>query len=409
MIDQIYEQEYRRVFATLVRLLGDFDLAEEAAQEAFTIAVERWSKDGIPSNPRAWLVSTGRFKAIDAIRRRARFDDNLEKIAEQLEQYPDEDYEVVDDRLRLIFTCCHPAIAPSVQIPLTLREVCGLKTEEIAAAFLTTPTTMAQRIVRGKAKIRGAGIPYKVPEKEDLPDRLDSVLSVIYLVYNEGYSSLDRTDLSQEAVRLARLLAELLPDPEALGLLALMLLQESRRQARTDDAGDLVLLDAQDRDLWKPELIAEGLALVERALTGISEVGAYTLQAAISAEHARARHPEDTDWSRIVALYDLLLRAEPSPIVQLNRAVAVAMRDGPEAGLKLVEALLEPLQDYHLVHAAQADLYRRLDRPEPAAAAYQRALELARQEPEQRFLRKRLAEVSIWTEPVRPTSGGENR
>jgi RNA polymerase sigma-70 factor (ECF subfamily) len=407
MIERIYEQEYRRVFATLVRLLGDFELAEEAAQEAFAIAVERWKTEGIPANPRAWLVSTGRFKAIDAIRRRARFDANLQKIAEQLDQHPEEDYEVVDDRLRLIFTCCHPAIAPNVQIPLTLREVCGLKTDEIAAAFLTTPTTMAQRIVRGKAKIRGAGIPYKVPEKEDLPDRLDSVLSVIYLVYNEGYSSLARGDLSREAVRLARLLAELLPDPEALGLLALMLLQESRRAARVDAAGDLILLHDQDRSLWKQELIAEGLALVERALSGSSAVGAYTLQAAISAEHARARQPEDTDWGRIVALYDLLLRAEPSPIVQLNRAVAVAMRDGPAAGLPLVEVLLEPLQDYHLAHAAQADLYRRLGQADKAAAAYRRALELARQEPEQRFLRKRLEELSISLKPVRPHHGGE--
>ncbi len=413
MIEDLYEKEYRRVFATLVRLLGDFDLAEEAAQEAFTVAVERWALDGVPSNPRAWLVSTGRFKAIDAIRRRARFDEKLEKIAESLEQHPEEDYDVVDDRLRLIFTCCHPAIAPHVQIPLTLREVCGLKTEEIAAAFLTTPTTMAQRIVRGKAKIRGAGIPYKVPESEDLPERLDSVLSVIYLVYNEGYSVIARTDLSQEAIRLARLLVELLPDPECLGLLALMLLQESRREARTDADGDLILLDDQDRDRWDQRLIAEGLALVERALTppvpAFTVVGAYTLQAAISAVHARAVTPEDTDWRRIVALYDLLLRADPSPVVQLNRAVAVAMRDGAGAGVALIEELLEPLQDYHLAHAALADMHRRLGQREQARASYERALELSRQEPEQRFLRKRLAELSKMAPAGRLITGGETR
>ncbi|MBX3171039.1 MAG: RNA polymerase sigma factor [Candidatus Eremiobacteraeota bacterium] len=408
MIEELYEKEYRRVFATLVRLLGDFDLAEEAAQEAFTVAVERWAQDGVPSNPRAWLVSTGRFKAIDAIRRRARFDANLQKIAEQLEQQPEEDYEVVDDRLRLIFTCCHPAITPNVQIPLTLREVCGLKTEEIAAAFLTTPTTMAQRIVRGKAKIRGAGIPYKVPESEDLPERLESVLAVIYLVYNEGYSSLARSDLSQEAIRLARLLAELLPDPESVGLLALMLLQESRRRARTDENGDLILLDDQDRGLWDQGLIAEGLALVDRALTP-PEVGAYALQAAISALHARAATPEDTDWRRIVALYDLLLRADPSPIIQLNRAVAVAMRDGAAAGISLIEGLLEPLRDYHLAHAALADMHRRLGQTEAARTAYEKALELSRQEPEQRFLRKRLAELSKTAPASRLIVGGESR
>ena len=407
MIEELYEKEYRRVFATLVRLLGDFDLAEEAAQEAFTIAVERWEKEGIPANPRAWLVSTGRFKAIDAIRRRAKFDDNLQKIAEQLEQHPEEDYDVVDDRLRLIFTCCHPAIAANVQIPLTLREVCGLKTEEIAAAFLTTPTTMAQRIVRGKAKIRGAGIPYKVPETQDLPERLDSVLSVIYLVYNEGYSVIARTDLSQEAIRLARLLAELLPDPETRGLLALMLLQESRRRARSDADGDIILLDDQDRTLWDQTLIAEGLDLVENS--PYAEVGPYSLQAAISAVHARAQRPEDTDWPRIVALYDLLQRADPSPIVQLNRAVAVAMRDGAEAGLPLIQDLLEPLQDYYLAHAALADLHRRSGHVDQARAAYQRALELARQEPDQRFLQKRLAELSNSPTPDRLVSGGERR
>lgn len=407
MLEEIYQKEYRRVFATLVRLLGDFDLAEEAAQEAFTLAAERWPGDGVPSNPRAWLVSTGRFKAIDFIRRRARFDEKLQKIAEQLEQHPEEDHEVVDDRLRLIFTCCHPAIAPNVQIPLTLREVCGLKTEEIAAAFLTTPTTMAQRIVRGKAKIRGAGIPYRVPDREELPERLDSVLSVVYLVYNEGYSSLNRADLSLEAIRLARLLLELLPDAEVQGLLALMLLQESRREARIDAQGELVLLDVQDRSLWKPELISEGLALAESALAA-PLLGAYALQAAISAEHARAARAEDTDWSRIVTLYDLLGRADPSPVVQLNRAVAVAMRDGPEAALPLVESLLEPLSDYHLVYAAQADLYRRLGIFKQAREAYEKALVLARQPSEQRFLQKRLWELSKSAAVIRPISGGAN-
>jgi len=407
MIEELYAREFRRVFATLVRLLGDFDLAEEAAQEAFTVAVERWEKEGVPANPRAWLVSTGRFKAIDVLRRRARFDANLQKIAEQLDQQPEEDYDVVDDRLRLIFTCCHPAIAPNVQIPLTLREVCGLKTEEIASAFLTTPTTMAQRIVRGKAKIRGAGIPYKVPEAEDLPGRLDSVLSVIYLVYNEGYSTLTRSDLSQEAIRLARLLAELLPDPESLGLLALMLLHESRREARTDEHGDLVLLDDQDRSLWDQELIREGQELVQRALTppvpAFTVVGPYTLQAAISAVHAT---PGDTDWRRIVALYDLLLRADPSPIVQLNRAVAVAMRDGAAAGVPLIEGLLEELKEYHLAHAALADLHRRLGHREQARQAYERALELARQDEDRRFLEKRLQQLSISATPVRLNAGG---
>lgn len=407
MIEELYAREFRRVFATLVRLLGDFDLAEEAAQEAFTVAVERWEKEGVPANPRAWLVSTGRFKAIDVLRRRARFDANLQKIAEQLDQQPEEDYDVVDDRLRLIFTCCHPAIAPNVQIPLTLREVCGLKTEEIASAFLTTPTTMAQRIVRGKAKIRGAGIPYKVPEAEDLPDRLDSVLSVIYLVYNEGYSTLTRSDLSQEAIRLARLLVELLPDPESLGLLALMLLQESRREARTDEHGDLVLLDDQDRSLWDQELIREGQELVQRALTppvpAFTVVGPYTLQAAISAVHAT---PGDTDWRRIVALYDLLLRADPSPIVQLNRAVAVAMRDGAAAGVPLIEGLLEELKEYHLAHAALADLHRRMGHREQARQAYERALELARQDEDRRFLEKRLQQLSISATPVRLNAGG---
>lgn len=407
MIEELYAREFRRVFATLVRLLGDFDLAEEAAQEAFTIAVDRWEKEGIPSNPRAWLISTGRFKAIDTLRRRARFEENLQKIAEQWDQQPEEDFDVVDDRLRLIFTCCHPAIAPNVQIPLTLREVCGLKTEEIASAFLTTPTTMAQRIVRGKAKIRGAGIPYKVPEAEDLPERLDSVLSVIYLVYNEGYSALSRTDLSQEAIRLGRLLVELLPDPESLGLLALMLLQEARRSARTDAQGELVLLDDQDRSLWNRELILEGQQLVQRALTqsesGVTVVGAYTLQAAISAVHCTAG---ETDWRRIVALYDLLLRAHPSPIVQLNRAVAVAMRDGAEAGIPLIEALLEELQDYHLAHAALADLHRRLGNTDQARCAYQRALDLARQDEDRRFLEKRLQQLSISANPVRLKDGG---
>lgn len=400
-IDAVYRRESRRVLATLIRLLGDFDLAEEALHEAFLAALAQWPSDGIPDNPRAWLVSAGRFKGIDTIRRRARFDASLEEIARQLtphgEAAPDrDDEEIEDDRLRLIFTCCHPALAPDAQVALTLREVCGLTTEEIARAFLAAPPTLAQRIVRAKAKIRDARIPYQVPAREDLPERVDAVLRVIYLVFNEGYSaslggSVTRHDLSEEAIRLVRLLIELLPEPEAQGLLALMLLHESRRAARTSPRGELILLDEQDRRLWNRNRIEEGCALVERALSS-RRFGPYTLQAAIAAVHAEAADAAETDWAQIVGLYDFLLRAEPSPVVELNRAVAVAMRDGPAAGLVLIDAILArgDLKDYHLAHAARADLCRRLGRASEARAAYQRALGLTRQEPERRFLERRL-------------------
>lgn len=405
LVDQLYRTESRRIFATLVRLLGDFDLAEEALHEAFTVAVGQWAQDGIPKNPRAWLVSTGRFRAIDTIRRNARFRDKLEDLAElweesQREQAEREELEVEDDRLRLIFTCCHPALAPDVQVALTLREICGLTTEEVASAFLIAPTTMAQRIVRGKAKIRAAKIPYKIPSAEELPQRLDSVLSVIYLVFNEGYSassgpSATRADLSGEAIRLARLLLELLPDSEVMGLLALMLLHESRRAARTTPEGDLILLEEQDRSLWDSALITEGKALIEQAL-GSRSFGVYSIQAAISAVHAEAATPEVTDWGQVVALYDILRRAESSPVVNLNRAVAVAMRDGPEAGISLIEEIHSrgELQGYHLAYAALADLYRRLGRCSQAAQAYEKALELSTQEPERRFLERRLQEMN---------------
>ncbi|MGD8379707.1 MAG: RNA polymerase sigma factor [Gammaproteobacteria bacterium] len=403
-LDDVYRSESRRVLATLIRLLGDFDLAEEAMHEAFRVALEQWQRDGVPNNPRAWLVSTGRFKAIDRIRRAARFDhleendDRLEALSEDFELPDDE--EIEDDRLRLIFTCCHPALASDAQVALTLREVCGLTTEEIAAAFLTSAPTLAQRIVRAKAKIRDAKIPYEVPGPEALPERLEDVLRVIYLVFNEGYSAssgeaVTRHDLSDEAIRLGRLLVELLPEPEALGLLALMLLHESRRGARTDAAGDLVLLEDQDRSLWDRELISEGIALVERALLS-RRIGPYMIQAAISASHAEAPDAAATDWGQIVALYDALLKLEPSPIVELNRAVAVAMRDGPEAGLALVDALLAAgqLADYRLAHAARADFCRRLGRRDEARAAYATALSLTHQGPERRFLERRLAEVT---------------
>jgi RNA polymerase sigma-70 factor (ECF subfamily) len=403
-VDDIYRSESRRVFATLIRLVGDFDLAEEAMHDAFAAAVQQWPQDGVPANPRSWLVSTGRFKAIDTIRRRTRFDASLAELATQLDQGSNtvglsDDEMVEDDRLRLIFTCCHPALSPSTQIALTLREICGLKTEEIASAFLTAPSTIAQRIVRGKAKIRDARIPYEVPSIADLPERLDAVLSVIYLVFNEGYSassgeSLTRPDLSEEAIRLGRLLIELLPDPEAMGLLALMLLQESRRTARTSPEGDLILLENQNRSLWNREQISAGKVLVERALSS-RRFGVYTMQAAIAAVHAEAPSAEATDWAQIVALYNLLARAEPSPIVDLNRAVAVAMRDGPLAGLELIDAILArgDLADYHLAHAARADLCRRLGRTTEARESYQHALALARQEPERRFLEGRLREL----------------
>ena len=402
--ETLYRAESRRVFATLIRLLGDFDLAEEALHDAFRAALEQWPREGMPQNPRAWLVSAGRFKAIDGIRRRARFD-SVEDVAEQVEAVTDEtaapwDAESIeDDRLRLVFTCCHPALAPDAQIALTLREVCGLTTEEIAHAFLSAAPTLAQRIVRAKAKIRDARIPYQVPTPEELPERLESVLRVIYLVFNEGYSassgdSLTRLDLSGEAIRLGRLLIELLPEPEAIGLLALMLLHESRRTARASPSGELILLADQDRSRWNREQIAEGSALVERALAS-RRAGPYAIQAAIAAVHANAPSAEATDWSEIVGLYDVLLRVDPSPVIELNRAVAVAMRDGPSAGLALIDAILArgDLQDYRLAHAAQADMYRRLDRTEQARDAYARALALTRQGPERRFLERRLAEL----------------
>jgi len=402
-VEAVYRAESRRVFATLVRLLGDFDLAEEALHDAFRAALEQWPRDGVPDNPRAWLVSAGRFKAIDGIRRRARFD-AMEDVAEQVEAVADEsaaqDAESIeDDRLRLIFTCCHPALPPDAQVALTLREVCGLTTEEIARAFLTSAPTVAQRIVRAKSKIRDARIPYEVPERTELAERLDAVLRVIYLVFNEGYAAssgatLTRHDLSGEAIRLARLLIELLPEPEALGLLALMLLHESRRAARATPAGDLILLADQDRLLWHREQIAEGLALAERALSS-HRFGPYALQAAIAAVHAEAPSAAETDWAQIVGLYDVLWQANPSPVVELNRAVAVAMRDGPAAGLALIDAILArgDLTDYHLAHSARADFCRRLGKTAEARASYERALTLTRLEPEQRFLERRLAEL----------------
>jgi RNA polymerase sigma-70 factor, ECF subfamily len=389
----------------LIRLLGDFDLAEEALHDAFAAAAERWPRDGEPANPRAWLVSAGRFKAIDVLRRRARFDASQGELAERLaaearDAAARDAEEVEDDRLRLVFTCCHPALRPDAQVALTLREVCGLTTEEIARAFLTGAPTVAQRIVRAKAKIRDASIPYQVPSRAELPGRLDSVLHVIYLVFNEGYyassgSSLTRSDLSGEAIRLGRLLAELLPEPEAIGLLALMLLHESRRRARVSATGDIVLLEDQDRSLWNREHIAEGVALVDRALAS-RRFGPYTLQAAIAALHAGAPTAAETDWAEIVALYDVLVRADASPVVELNRAVAVAMRDGPQAGLALVEAILArgDLADYQFAHAARADLCRRLGRRAEARAAYERALSLTRQEQERRFLERRRDELS---------------
>ena len=402
-VDSLYREESRRILATLIRLLGDFDLAEDAMHEAFNAALEQWPRDGVPDNPRAWLIASGRFKAIDVMRRRARFDASREAIAEKLEsdmrQNSEAGESINDDQLRLIFTCCHPALAPEARMALTLREVCGLTTEEIARAFLIPPSTLAQRIVRAKAKIRDAGIPYQVPSEKELPERLDTVLHVIYLVFNEGYSassgeSLTRADLSGEAIRLCRLLMNLLPQPEVTGLLALMLLQESRRIARVAPNGDLVLLEDQDRSQWDREHIEEGTALVDRAF-GSGRVGPYTIQAAIAATHAAAAEASDTDWRRIVGLYDILMRIEASPIVELNRAVAVAMAEGPEAGLKLIDAILDrgDLSDYHLAHAARADLCRRLGRTGEAQASYERALALTQLGPEQRFLGKRLSEL----------------
>ena len=407
-IEAIYRDESRRVFATLAKLLRDFDLAEEALQESFAAAVVQWKSEGIPANPLAWLVSTGRFKAIDLLRRRGRLDQLSENLIQHRESIDSRNSakaaeEIEDDRLRLIFTCCHPAIDPKVQVPLTLREVCGLTTEEIANAFLTSPTTMAQRIVRGKAKIRDARIPIDVPNVEDFPERLQAVLAVIYLVFNEGYSasfgnSVTRADLSEEAIRLGRLLVQLLPDAEAIGLLALMLLHESRRVARSDSAGDIVLLEDQDRSQWDHRLIQEGLALVEQSLL-TRHFGAYTLQAAISSVHARSQRAADTNWQEIVRLYDALQAIHPSPVVELNRAVAIAMRDGPEAGLVLIDEIVGrgDLQNYYLAHAAKADMLRKMSKLSEAKRAYQSALNLAQQEPEIRFLQKRIAEMNRGT------------
>ena len=400
LVDETYRTDSRRVLATLIRLLGDFDLAEEALHDAFAAALEQWSPDQVPSNPGAWLVSTGRFKAIDSLRRRARFDRSQAELVAQLDHQPaPPDEEVADDQLRLIFTCCHPALPPDAQMALTLREVCGLTTEEIASAFLTAPPTVAQRIVRAKIKIRDAKIPYQLPSLADLPARLDPVLHVIYLVFNEGYSAsagavVTRAELSGEAIRLGRLVAELLPEPEVLGLLALMLLHESRRAARSSPSGDLVLLDDQDRTKWNHAQAAEGARLVEQALAS-RRFGRYTIQAAIAAVHAQSPSPAATDWNEIVGLYDLLLEADPSPVVALNRATAVAMRDGAMAGLELVESILSEgyLEDYALAHSARAELCRRLGRTADARAAYQRALTLTKQEPERRFLERRLAEM----------------
>ena len=406
-IDAVYRVESRRVLATLIRLLGDFEIAEEALHDAFSAALEQWPSDGVPANPRAWLVSVGRFKAIDNLRRRARFSP-LDEDAEAALKAPDdptswEREDIEDDRLRLIFTCCHPALGPDAQIALTLREVCGLTTEEIAHAFLTATPTLAARIVRAKNKIREAKIPYQVPSKEELPRRLDSALRVIYLVFNEGYSassgaSLTRHDLSGEAIRLARLLAALQPEPEAIGLLALMLLHESRRAARSTAAGDVILLENQDRSRWSRPMIVEGAMLVERALSlhrMRAQIGPYTIQAAISAVHAEATDVASTDWAQIVGLYDVLHRMEPSAIVALNRAVAVSMRDGPEAGLALVDTLLAngELGEYRLAHAARADMCRRVGRNAEARASYTRAIALTQVEPERRFFEHRLNEL----------------
>ncbi len=401
-VDAIYRTESRRVFATLIRLIGDFDLAEEAMHEAFTVAVSQWSCNGMPANPRSWLVSTGRFKAIDTIRRRARFDSLLPEIAPDITANDTtvlDEEDVEDDRLRLIFTCCHPALSPEAQVALTLREVCGLTTEEIASAFLIPPATLAQRIVRAKTKIRTAGIPYQVPGIAELPDRMDTVLQTIYLVFNEGYAassgtSLTRSDLADEAIRLGRLVVELLPDAEAIGLLALMLLQESRRTARTSSTGDIILLEDQDRSRWNQSQILEGKELVTRSLSS-PQIGSYTLQATIAAVHSEAANAAETDWAKVVALYDLLMQADRSPIVELNRSVAVAMRDGFLAGLQQIDDILArgDLADYHLAHAARADFCRRLGRVDDARASYQQALKFVKQEPERRFLEKRLRDL----------------
>jgi RNA polymerase sigma-70 factor (ECF subfamily) len=406
VVEAIYRTESRQVLATLIRLLGDFETAEEALHEAFAVAVEQWARDGVPANPRAWLISTGRFKAIDGIRRRARHDASVAELAKQpeptttLDADDQNDESIDDDQLRLIFTCCHPALPPEAQVAMTLREVCGLTTEEIARAFLTKPATIAQRIVRAKTKIRDARIPYEVPSEKELPDRLGTVLRVVYLVFNEGYSAsfgkaITRHDLCGDAIRLGRVLITLLPQAEAMGLLGLMLLQDSRRAARTSATGELILLEDQDRTLWNRDQIAEGVALVQSALS-MGQVGSYTVQAAIAAAHAQASTAAMTDWGQIVGLYTLLLQAESSPVIELNRAVAVAMRDGPQAGLELVDGILNrgDLETYHLAHAARADLCRRLGRTAEARVAYEQALILTQQEPERRFLERRLSELS---------------
>jgi RNA polymerase sigma-70 factor, ECF subfamily len=403
-VEAVYRAESRRVLASLIRLLGDFDRAEEALHDAFVAAAEQWPHDGMPNNPRAWLISAGRFKAIDRMRRKGRFDAAVPELAKNIEEQmseaeASEAEDIEDDRLRLIFTCCHPALPADAQVAMTLREVCGLTTEEIAHAFLTAAPTVAQRIVRAKSKIRDARIPYEVPAGPDLASRLETVLHVIYLVFNEGYSassgaSVTRHDMAGEAIRLGRFLIGLLPDPEAIGLLALMLLHESRRAARSTPTGDLVLLSDQDRDLWNGDQIAEGTALARQAMSAKS-IGAYTIQAAIAAVHGNASNAGETDWVEIVRLYDLLLKADPSPVIELNRAAAIAMRDGPAAGLVLIDALLAhgELEDYHLAHSARADLCRRLGRTADARVSYSRALDLTRQEPERRFLARRLAEL----------------
>jgi len=411
LLDSLYRRDSGRILATLIRLLGDFDLAEEAMHEAFATALSLWPTSGVPDNPRPWLISTARFKAIDTLRRRARFDASQDELVRHLEaqlssaERSDEEDSVEDDRLRLIFTCCHPSLAPEAHVALTLREVCGLTTEEIAKAFLITPRTLAQRIVRAKAKIRETRIPYEVPTPEELPERLGAVLHVIYLVFNEGYSAaagteVTRAELTGEAIRLGRLLIELRSEqlrsePEVIGLLSLMLLQESRHAARTSPSGELILLENQDRSLWNREQIAEGVALLEKALKS-HRFGAYTLQAAIAAVHAEAQSTAVTDWRQIVALYDRLLRIHPSPVVQLNRAVAVAMSDGPEIGLKLIDALLEDgeLANYYLAHSARADMYRRLGRTSEARSSYEKALALTQQEPERQFLQERIRQLN---------------
>ena len=405
VVDAIYRAESRRILATLIRLLGDFDLAEDALHDAFRAAMEQWPRDGVPEQPRAWLVSTGRFKAIDTLRRRASFDAPLDELAERIEGRtsdadPTDDEAIEDDRLRLIFICCHPLLPPDARVALTLREVCGLTTEAIAHAFITPPATLAQRIVRAKNKIRDAGIPYQVPSRAELAERLDAVLQVIYLVFNEGYAassgeSLTRPDLTREAIYLGRLLVQLLPEPEAMGLLALMLLHESRRAARSSADGDLILLEDQDRSLWDQNLIAEGTTWVERAL-GADHYGLYTVQAAIAAVYAAAPTVADTDWAQVIEFYDVLLQAAPSPVVELSRAVAVAMRDGAEAGLAHIDGILArgDLADYAPIYAARADLCRRLGRVDAARAAYQRALALTQQAPERRFLERQLASLA---------------